>query len=245
MNVRCIPLYSSCLTESPVIAYLCKLKPRPGALNLEKCVAAGVQPGPLLGLLKNGIDVTLENGTKVLSKDVSEPSETGLGFFFLDIPSENYLKSLQEQTQILKDTQQQEETSIAVVLHFTAPSMLQNNCYQEFITQHFAKHTQHIYLNSRDNNFSGYVSAHRIQWQLNQLHPGMFPLLAEGVELTNTLSISGRLKKTKLEEKISNLDTNDSIEVKSNKPDGLNTLSCYHLRPRKGLYTKVLYRKFI
>lgn len=63
--------------ESVCISYICKLQPRPGALSLEKCVEKGVPPGPLLGQLKNGNDVTLENGTVVKADDVRGISDPG------------------------------------------------------------------------------------------------------------------------------------------------------------------------
>lgn len=63
--------------EGVVMSYLCRLTPRPGALNLEKCVKMGVRPGPILGKLKAGQDVELENGTIVRSTDVCEPDDAG------------------------------------------------------------------------------------------------------------------------------------------------------------------------
>lgn len=66
--------------EKTVIAYVCKLKPRPGSLDLEKCVEKGVPPGPLLGQLKNGFDVKLPNGTIVMSKEVRGPDDPGAKF---------------------------------------------------------------------------------------------------------------------------------------------------------------------
>lgn len=64
-------------SESVCISYICKLQPRPGALSLEKCVESGVPPGPLLGQLKNGNDVTLENGTVVKADEVRGVSDPG------------------------------------------------------------------------------------------------------------------------------------------------------------------------
>lgn len=59
------------------MAYICKLQPRPGALILEKCVDFGVPPGPLLGKLKSGEDVTLASGVVVKASDVCEPDDPG------------------------------------------------------------------------------------------------------------------------------------------------------------------------
>lgn len=59
------------------MSYICKIHPRPGALNLDKCVKAGVPPGPLLGRLKGGEDIRLPTGIVVKSSDVCEPDEAG------------------------------------------------------------------------------------------------------------------------------------------------------------------------
>lgn len=63
--------------EAISMSYICRLQPRPGALNLDKCVKCGVPPGPLLGLLKSGQDVTLQSGKLVKSTDVCEPDDPG------------------------------------------------------------------------------------------------------------------------------------------------------------------------
>lgn len=65
---------------SQVMSYVCKLHPRQGKLSLEKCVEKGVKPGPLLGQLKAGEDITLPDGTVVLSKDVCSPPIPGPTF---------------------------------------------------------------------------------------------------------------------------------------------------------------------
>lgn len=52
---------------------------------MEKCVQLGVPPGPLLGELKAGRDVVLDNGNVVKAADVVDAStETPqVGFSFL------------------------------------------------------------------------------------------------------------------------------------------------------------------
>ncbi|XP_017473148.1 PREDICTED: ribonuclease Z, mitochondrial [Rhagoletis zephyria] len=246
MSVKYVPLYKQ-QTAAPdsidahnqmVVAYICRLKPRPGALNLVKCVERGVTPGPLLGQLKNGIDVTLPDGTVVYSKDVSEPSETALSFVFLDVPSEEYLAALQAEAGVFQKLQQDTENEVALVVHFTPAHMLENNCYRAFM-ENFTQRTQHMYLNSPRNTFSGYIAAHRIQYQLNQLNARTFPLLAEALESCNSMNISTKLKKTKLSESAN--EENSAGEC-ANADDALtetqatiNSLTNFHLRPRKGL----------
>lgn len=60
-----------------VMAFICECKPRPGALSLEKCLKLGVPKGPMLGRLKNGEVLTLENGVTVRPEDVREPNDPG------------------------------------------------------------------------------------------------------------------------------------------------------------------------
>lgn len=52
-------------------------KDLPGKLNIEKARALGVPNGPLLGSLKNGQDVVLENGQTIRSTDVVSESIEG------------------------------------------------------------------------------------------------------------------------------------------------------------------------
>lgn len=59
------------------MSYVCRLKPKPGFLDLDKCVKHNVPPGPLLGLLKSGKDITLSDGTVVKSSDVTSPDDPG------------------------------------------------------------------------------------------------------------------------------------------------------------------------
>lgn len=52
-------------------------KPLPGTLQIERAYALGVPKGPMLRDLKNGLDVTLEDGTVVKSSDVVEAEKPG------------------------------------------------------------------------------------------------------------------------------------------------------------------------
>ena len=57
--------------------YRIEQKPLPGELLIEKARELGVPKGPLLGQLKSGRDVTLEDGTVIYSKDVTNPPQEG------------------------------------------------------------------------------------------------------------------------------------------------------------------------
>ncbi|XP_052864541.1 ribonuclease Z, mitochondrial [Anopheles cruzii] len=166
--------------EETVMAYICKLKPRSGQLSLEKCVDFGVPPGPLLGQLKNGNDVTLPDGRVVRSSDVRAPDDPGPVFIFIDIPSEEYLSDLQQKAELFAPYQQGATDSsdqALYVIHFSPLEVMRCAEYKEFMDR-FAASTRHIALNEV-NSFSGYTAAHRIQYHLNQLDDQMFPLLKE------------------------------------------------------------------
>ncbi|XP_055545892.1 ribonuclease Z, mitochondrial [Wyeomyia smithii] len=166
--------------ETSVMAYICKLKLRFGQLSLEKCVDKGITPGPLLGQLKNGHDVTLPDGSVVKSSDVRGPDDPGPVFIFIDLPSEAYLKDLEEKNNAFAPYQNSATTDAdqaMYVIHFTPLEVMETPEYKRFIDK-FSPSTKHVALNSI-NSFSGYVASHRIQYHLNQLDQQIFPLLKE------------------------------------------------------------------
>lgn len=61
----------------PSYGYRITQKPLPPKLLIDRARELGVPKGPLLARLKNGEDVTLEDGTIVRSSDVTEPGEEG------------------------------------------------------------------------------------------------------------------------------------------------------------------------
>lgn len=54
-----------------VAAFIVRLSPKPGRLDIGRCAELGVKPGPDLGKLKAGQDVTLPGGRVVRSAEVS------------------------------------------------------------------------------------------------------------------------------------------------------------------------------
>nr|XP_029727345.1 LOW QUALITY PROTEIN: ribonuclease Z, mitochondrial-like [Aedes albopictus] len=200
--------------EESVMAYICKLKLRFGQLSLEKCVDRGVTPGPLLGQLKNGNDVTLPDGTVVKSSDVRGPDDPGPVFIFIDIPSEEYFRDLDDKNEAFapyQSTATEESNQAMYVLHFSPLGVMQKPEYRKFMDR-FSASTRHIALNEI-NNFSGYIASHRIQYHLNQLDGGIFPLLKE--QNNDYVNQDGRIQ--------------DIDVVKS------SSLSYLHVRPKKGI----------
>ncbi|CRK93935.1 CLUMA_CG007462, isoform A [Clunio marinus] len=209
--------------EDTVMAYICKLQERPGALDIEKCVDRGVPPGPLLGQLKNGIDVELPNGLFVKARDVRAPAFPGSVFIFVDIPDESYLQSLIKCQRFKRHqkTAEKDDDRAVVVIHFSPPQMMENKLYKQWIDE-FSASTLHLCVNEQ-NEFSGYFAAHRTQRQLNELDENVFPLLRERHPcLTN--NEENFTKKMKIDEE------NDKFKYYHQ----LQILSTFHIRPAKG-----------
>lgn len=159
------------LSNNNVIAFVCQLKPRPGALCLEKCVDRGVPTGPLLGQLKNGQDVRLADGTLVRAAEVRSPDDPGPRFCVIDVPGAEYLDSLEACAERFVSG----GTEPVLLLHFSPPEVVENPVYQRFMAR-FSRGTTQLMLNAT-NRFSGYLAAHRIQCQLNQISEHIFPML--------------------------------------------------------------------
>ncbi|CAG0879837.1 unnamed protein product [Darwinula stevensoni] len=210
------------------VAYICRLKPRAGSLLLEKCLDYKVPTGPLLGCLKRGEDVTLENGTVVHSQDVMSPQDPGSLFFVVDCPTEAFLKSLMKSGHF----QSHMETSgldPSVIFHFTPPEVMGNLKYQDWMSQ-FPKSTIHISLN-RDSTCLGNREVYRNQFKLNSLDPVVFPLLKEFPSVNkNEAEILSPLNgsATSVSSKVLAISATDGVVQ-------ARTLTQFRLRPKMGL----------
>ncbi|KYN43501.1 Ribonuclease Z, mitochondrial [Trachymyrmex septentrionalis] len=164
---------------SSVMSYICKLHPRAGTLSLEKCIEKGVKPGPLLGQLKTGADITLPDGTVVLSKDVCSPATPGPTFIIVECPSENYLENFVNHPAFVRHqtgTANKDDIPYCVI-HFTPQEVMDNSRYVNWMSK-FGLNTRHIVVNE-ENQCMGTEAMHRHQHKLHMLHPEIFPFLNE------------------------------------------------------------------
>ena len=220
--------------ESEVMAYICKLQERPGTLDFTMCVEKGVPPGPLLGQLKNGFDVTLADGSIVKANDVRGQSQPGTVFIFMDIPDESYLPALKS-SKAFKPHQMWAATDderAVVVVHFSPEEMMVNDDYRAWM-EDFSPSTKHLFVNER-NEFTGFFASHRIQRQLNELNADVFPMLKERHPYLDSKRIDesiSKVEKIKQVEKL--LDIDPKVDKFSEFPE-LRILSTFHIRPNKG-----------
>jgi ribonuclease Z len=220
------------------MAYICQLQPRPGALCLEKCVKFGVPPGPLLGKLKSGEDVTLASGNLVKASDVCDPDDPGPVFIVLECPSEEYLDSLVENEIFSKhqSTATRDEDVAHTVVHFTPQKIMDHPKYKQWL-ERFTPSTHHLVLND-SNTCMGSAAVHRIQYKLNLLSNDFFPLLGDkGTEIINVESSEPpqpkKIKPGSPSLPIENLSVKSRPTSPSDPKIYTNTLFNYHLRPKK------------
>lgn len=164
---------------STVMSYICKLHPRAGTLSLEKCLEKGVKPGPILGQLKAGMDVTLPDGTIVLSKDVCSPATPGPTFIVVDCPSEDYIESFVKHPAFVHHQMgvANEGDIPYCIIHFTPQNVMDDSRYMNWMSK-FGVSTRHIVVNE-ENECMGTEAVHRHQHKLHMLHPEIFPFLNE------------------------------------------------------------------
>ncbi|XP_057654659.1 ribonuclease Z, mitochondrial isoform X1 [Diorhabda carinulata] len=226
------------------MAYVCKLQPRPGALNLDKCVQMGITPGPILGKLKAGEDVVLSNGNIVRSQDVCEPDDPGLIFIVVDCSTIDYLESLNNNETIKKHQKySDDENEIAnLIVHFSPKEVVEDSRYQEWM-DNFPASTTHLMLNEC-NDCMGSEAVHRIQYKLNLLSDNIFPLLGDkGTTVLKKSNESGSdCKKQKIGDVLEDLQNNLNTTKLSENTKPItplficpDTFCAYHLRPKKGL----------
>jgi ribonuclease Z len=226
-----------------VMAYVCKLQPKPGHLNLEACVERGVRPGPLLGRLKNGFDVTLPDGSIVKADDVRGPCCPGPVYIIVDVPDDSYIPALLacERFKLHQKEAEIEDERALVVIHFSPEEMMTNSDYREWMSR-FPTTTNHLFINER-NTFTGFFATHRIQRQLHELTPQVFPMLKEQhpyMLLKSDMAVDvSELEDEESSAKKFKIDTEGDMEeeMKKQKFDEfpeLGVRTTFHLRPLNG-----------
>lgn len=225
--------------EDMVMAYICKLRERPGTLDFTKCVERGVPPGPLLGRLKNGYDVKLPNGTTVFADDVRGPAAPGSVFVFIDIPDESYLPALIDckAFEPHQKTAQKEDDVALVVVHFSSEEMMENPTYKKWMDT-FSPSTKHWFVNER-NEFTGFFASHRIQRQLNEINDNVFPMLKERHpyltdKAKNEFQVDPSEEHPAKKFKVDTEGVKEPVDDKFKEYPELGILSAFHIRPAKG-----------
>ncbi|XP_026181931.1 zinc phosphodiesterase ELAC protein 2 isoform X2 [Mastacembelus armatus] len=162
-----------------VVAFICKLHPKKGNFLVAQAVELGLPVGtaaigPLVAALKNGKSITYE-GKEIRPEQVCTPTDPGPVFIVVECPSEEFVKAVSTNQQLRRYQTGGTEDPAVLVVHMTPESVLKMDQYKEWMKR-FPSSTEHLILNEHTCSVHN-VRSHKIQAQLNMIHPEIFPEL--------------------------------------------------------------------
>lgn len=180
MTVVQVPLFGETEREtSLVVAFICKLHPRKGNFLVQEAKALGLPVGtaaigPMVAALKAGNSITYE-GKEIRPEQVCTPTDPGPIFVVVECPSEEFLDAVCSNEQLRKYQTGGSEDPAVLVVHMTPEAVLHTGPYQEWM-ERFPPTTEHLILNEQVCTVHN-IRSHKIQAQLNMIHPDIFPQL--------------------------------------------------------------------
>ncbi|XP_054463315.1 zinc phosphodiesterase ELAC protein 2 [Anoplopoma fimbria] len=165
--------------NSLAVSFICKLHPKKGNFLVAQAKVLGLPVGtaaigPFIAALKSGKSVTYE-GKEIRPEQVCTPTDPGPVFIIVECPSEEFVEALCTNQQLRRYQTGEEEDSAALVVHMTPESVLSTDQYKQWM-ERFPSTTEHLILNEQVSTFHN-VRSHKIQAQLNVIHPDIFPEL--------------------------------------------------------------------
>ncbi|XP_051036339.1 zinc phosphodiesterase ELAC protein 2 isoform X1 [Phodopus roborovskii] len=163
---------------SLVVAFICKLHMRKGNFLVLKAKELGLPVGtaaiaPIIAAVKNGESITHE-GREITPEELCTPPDPGLAFIVIECPDEGFIQPICENDNF-KRYQGEADAPVALVVHIAPDSVLTDTRYQQWM-ERFGPDTQHLILNETCSSVHN-LRSHKIQTQLNLIHPDIFPLL--------------------------------------------------------------------
>uniref|UniRef100_A0A9J8BK35 Zinc phosphodiesterase ELAC protein 2 n=1 Tax=Cyprinus carpio carpio TaxID=630221 RepID=A0A9J8BK35_CYPCA len=158
---------------SLVVAYVCKLHSKKGNFMALKAKEMGLPVGtaaigPIIEALKAGKTVT-HDGKEIRPEELCTPADPGPVFIVVDCPSEDFIQPL------CTNHTGGSEDSAALVVHMTPESVLDTEEYKSWM-ERFPSSTEHLVMN--EQTFTPHnTRSHKLQTQLNLIHPEIFPPL--------------------------------------------------------------------
>ncbi|KAJ8389118.1 hypothetical protein AAFF_G00123240 [Aldrovandia affinis] len=164
---------------SLVVAFICKLHPKKGNFLVLKAKELGLPVGtpaigPIIAALKDGRSVTF-GGKEIHPEEVCTPTDPGPVFIVVECPSEEFVQPLCTNQVLSRYQSGGAEDTAALVVHMTPESVLETDGYKSWM-ERFAPGTEHLILNEQVSTVH-HVRSHKIQTQLNLIHPEIFPEL--------------------------------------------------------------------
>ncbi|XP_063484389.1 zinc phosphodiesterase ELAC protein 2 isoform X9 [Symphalangus syndactylus] len=183
MTVYQIPIHSVSQRRggrdpSLVVAFICKLHLRRGNFLVLKAKELGLPIGtaaiaPIIAAVKDGKSITHE-GREILAEELCTPPDPGAVFVVVECPDEGFIQPICENATFQR-YQGKADAPVALVVHMAPESVLLDSRYQQWM-ERFGPDTQHLVLNENCASVHN-LRSHKIQTQLNLIHPDIFPLL--------------------------------------------------------------------
>eukprot|EP00753_Platysulcus_tardus_P004409 PLAT12539.18.p1 GENE.PLAT12539.18~~PLAT12539.18.p1 ORF type:complete len:774 (-),score=322.28 PLAT12539.18:232-2553(-) len=156
------------------VSYILYTPPVPGKLDVRKAKALGLAPGPGYRDLKNGIAVTLPDGTTIQPDDVLSGGEGCQAVLIMDCPSVEQLPALLASERLAQFGEGgAEAASLFAVVHFAPPEVVTSDGYQAWMAAYCHNAVQHMFLHPR-------------------LRPRLFPFLSMTSRLEKLAALAPR-----------------------------------------------------
>ncbi|XP_041854323.1 zinc phosphodiesterase ELAC protein 2 isoform X2 [Melanotaenia boesemani] len=164
---------------SLVVAFVCKLHPKKGNFLVAQAHQLGLPVGtaaigPLIAALKDGKSI-MHEGKEIRPEQVCTPTDPGPVFIIVECPSEEFVEAIVANSQLRRYQMGGTEDSAVLVVHMTPESVLETDQYKQWM-ERFPSTTEHLILNELAHTVHN-VRSHKIQTQLNMIHPEIFPEL--------------------------------------------------------------------
>ncbi|XP_036409388.1 zinc phosphodiesterase ELAC protein 2 [Megalops cyprinoides] len=164
---------------SLVIAFVCKLHPKKGNFQVLRAKELGLPVGtaaigPIIAALKDGKSIMFE-GREIQPEEVCTPTDPGPVFIVVECPSEEFVQPLCSNEVLSRHQSGGTEDSAALVIHMVPESVLETDGYKSWM-ERFPASTEHLILNEQVHTVHN-IRSHKIQTQLNLIHPEIFPEL--------------------------------------------------------------------
>ncbi|XP_056143277.1 zinc phosphodiesterase ELAC protein 2 isoform X2 [Lampris incognitus] len=162
-----------------VVAFVCKLHAKKGNFLVTPAKELGLPVGtaaigPLIAELKKGKSVTYE-GKEIRPEQVCTPTDPGPAFVVVECPSEEFTEAVCTNKQLSRYQTEGTEDAAVLVVHITPESVLKTDKYKQWM-ERFPSTTEHLILNEQVSTVHN-IRSHKIQTQLNMIHPEIFPKL--------------------------------------------------------------------
>ncbi|CAG02228.1 unnamed protein product, partial [Tetraodon nigroviridis] len=164
---------------SLLVAFICKLHPKKGNFLVPQARELGLPVGtaaigPLIAALKDGRSVTYE-GREIRPEQVCTPPDPGPAFLVVECPSEAFVEAVCSAQPLRRYQTGGSEDAAALVVHMAPERVLSTDGYRAWM-ERFPASTEHLILNEHVTAVHN-VRSHKIQTQLNLIHPEIFPPL--------------------------------------------------------------------